>query len=143
MLKKNRSKYAVSEVVGVILLLVMTMMLFAVLNFNVFSFTSVSSIPSVNLIGTIDKDNNLIILEHSGGDSLEGTTKILVIIGSDTYPSNTSDLLIDINNDKKWNLGEILEFSYKNIDIIGKQIRVMVLDSNAVLLSVVLKQGSS
>jgi FlaG/FlaF family flagellin (archaellin) len=143
MLKKNRSKYAVSEVVGVILLLVMTMMLFAVLNFNVFSFTSVSSIPSVNLIGTIDKDNNLIILEHSGGDSLEGTTKILVIIGSDTYPSNTSDLLIDINNDKKWNLGEILEFSYKNIDIIGKQIRVMVLDSNAGLLSVVLKQGSS
>jgi FlaG/FlaF family flagellin (archaellin) len=143
MLKKNRSKYAVSEVVGVILLLVMTMMLFAVLNFNVFSFTSVSSIPSVNLIGTIDKDNNLIILEHSGGDSLEGTTKILVIIGSDTYPSNTSDLLIDINNDKKWNLGEILEFSYKKIDIIGKQIRVMVLDSNAVLLSVVLKQGSS
>ena len=143
MLKKNRSKYAVSEVVGVILLLVMTMMLFAVLNFNVFSFTSVSSIPSVNLIGTIDKDKNLIILEHSGGDSLEGTTKILVIIGSDTYPSNTSDLLIDINNDKKWNLGEILEFSYKNIDIIGKQIRVMVLDSNAVLLSVVLKQGSS
>ena len=143
MLKKNRSKYAVSEVVGVILLLVMTMMLFAVLNFNVFSFTSVSSIPSVNLIGTIDKDNNLIILEHSGGDSLEGTTKILVIIGSDTYPNNTSDLLIDINNDKKWNLGEILEFSYKNIDIIGKQIRVMVLDSNAVLLSVVLKQGSS
>ena len=143
MLKKNRSKYAVSEVVGVILLLVMTMMLFAVLNFNVFSFTSVSSIPSVNLIGTIDKDNNLIILEHSGGDSLEGTTKIIVIIGSDTYPNSTSDLLIDINNDKKWNLGEILEFSYKNIDIIGKQIRVMVLDSNAVLLSVVLKQGSS
>ena len=143
MLKKNRSKYAVSEVVGVILLLVMTMMLFAVLNFNVFSFTSVSSIPSVNLIGTIDKDKNLIILEHSGGDSLEGTTKILVIIGSDTYPNSTSDLLIDINNDKKWNLGEILEFSYKNIDIIGKQIRVMVLDSNAVLLSVVLKQGSS
>ena len=143
MLKKNRSKYAVSEVVGVILLLVMTMMLFAVLNFNVFSFTSVSSIPSVNLIGTIDKDKNLIILEHSGGDSLEGTTKIIVIIGSDTYPNSTSDLLIDINNDKKWNLGEILEFSYKNIDIIGKQIRVMVLDSNAVLLSVVLKQGSS
>lgn len=143
MLKKNRSKYAVSEVVGVILLLAMTMMLFAVLNFNIFSFTSVSSIPSVNLIGTIDKDNKLIILEHSGGDSLEGKTKILVIIGSDTYSRNTSDLLIDINNDKKWNLGEILEFSYKNIDIVGKQIRVMVLDSNAVLLSVVLKQGSS
>ncbi len=143
MLKKNRSKYAVSEVVGVILLLAMTMMLFAVLNYNVFSFTNVSSIPSVNLIGTIDKDNNLIIIEHSGGDSLEGTTKILVIIGSDTYPSNTSDLLIDINNDKKWNLGEILEFSYKKIDIVGKQIRVMVMDSNAVLLSVVLKQGMS
>ena len=143
MLKKNRSKYAVSEVVGVVLLLAMTMTLFAVLNSNIFQFTNISSIPSVNLIGTIDKDNSLIILEHNGGESLEGTTKIIVTIGSDTYPNSTSDLLIDINNDKKWNLGEILEFSYKNIDIVGKQIRVMVIDSNAVLLSVVLKQGIS
>jgi FlaG/FlaF family flagellin (archaellin) len=143
MLKKNRSKYAVSEVVGVVLLLAMTMTLFAVLNSNIFQFTNVSSIPSVNLIGTIDKDNNLIILEHNGGESLEGTTKIIVTIGSDTYSNDTGDLLIDINNDKKWNLGEILEFSFKGIDIVGKQIRVMAVDSNAVLLSVVLKQGLS
>jgi len=143
MLKKNRSKYAVSEVVGVVLLLGMTLMLFAVLNFNVFQFSYVSSVPSVNLIGTIDKTNNMIIIEHNGGESLEGTTDIIIIIGSNTYPSKTSDLLIDINNDNKWNLGETLQFSYKGIDIIGKYIQVMVRDSNALLLSVVLQQGLS
>ena len=143
MLKKNRSKYAVSEVVGVVLLLGMTMALFAVLNSNVFSFSYDTSVPSVNLIGTIDKKNNLIIIEHNGGESLEGTTKILVTIGSDTYPNNTRDLLIDTNNNNKWDLGENLQFSFKNIDIVGKYIRVMVIDSNTVLLSVVLKQGMS
>ena len=143
MLKKNRSKYAVSEVVGVVLLLGMTMALFAILNFNVVPFTYDTSVPSVNLIGTIYKVNNIISIEHNGGESLEVTTDIIITIGSNTYPRTTSDLLIDINHNNKWDIGEIVQFSFKGIDIIGKYIQVMVMDSNAVLLSVVLQQGLS
>ena len=56
MLKKIRSKQAVSEVIGVVLLLGITISLFAILNFSVFHFSFNPSVPSVNLIGTIDKD---------------------------------------------------------------------------------------
>lgn len=141
--KKIRSKQAVSEVIGVVLLLGVTVMLFVILNTHVFSFSFGSSSPSVNLIGSIDKVNNMIYIEHNGGDSLEVTTDIIITIGSNTYTKNTGDLLIDINHNYKWNLGETLQFSFKGINITGKYIGVMVVDSNAVILSVVLQKGVS
>jgi flagellin-like protein len=145
MLKKIQSNRAVSEVIGVVLLLGITISLFVVLNYTVFHFSLNPSAPSVNLIGTINKDNNLITIEHNGGESLEGTTKIIITIGSNTYRKNTSDLLIDSNKDNKWNFGETVQFSFKGTDITGKYIRAMVMDpvANTVLLSVVLQQGES
>ncbi len=142
MKRKIRSKQAVSEVIGIVLLLGITITLFAVLNANVSQFIFGSSIPLVNLIGTIDKTQNMIYIEHNGGESLEGTTEIIITIGSNTYQNKTSDLLIDINNDNKWNFGETLQFS--SIEpITGKYIGVAVRDSNAILLSAVLQQGLS
>ncbi|MCJ7572499.1 MAG: type IV pilin N-terminal domain-containing protein [Candidatus Thermoplasmatota archaeon] len=143
MKRKIGSKQAVSEVIGVFLLLGITITLFAILNSNVSQFFFGSSIPLVNLIGTIDQKNNMIYIEHNGGESLEGTTDIIITIGSNTYPRNTSDLLIDINNDFKWNFGETLQFNFTGIDITDKYIGVTVIDSNAILLSVVLQKGMS
>ena len=57
MTKKRRSNQAVSEVVGVILLLGITIGLFGFLNYVVFSFSFQPSAPSVNLVGSIDKTN--------------------------------------------------------------------------------------
>ena len=143
MIKKIRSKQAVSEVIGVVLLLGITISLFAVLNFYVFHFSINPSVPSVDLIGTIDKENNLITIEHNGGESLEGTTDIIITIGTNTYTRNTSDLLIDSNNDNKWNFGETVQFSGE--DVTGKYVRATVVDpiSNTILLSVVLQQEES
>jgi flagellin-like protein len=138
-----RSRQAVSEVIGVVLLLGMTVSLYIILNTNVSSFSFSSPAPLVNLIGTIDKTNKIIYIEHNGGESLEGTTKIRITIGSDTYSKNTGDLLIDANNDYKWNFGEALQFSFNGVDITGKFIQVTVMDSNSILLSAVLQQGLS
>jgi hypothetical protein len=143
MVQKLRSKQAVSEVIGVVLLLGMTVLLYVVLNSNVSTFSFSSPAPIVNLIGTIDKANNIIYVEHNGGESLEGSTNIRITIGTNTYLKYTSDLLIDVNNDYKWNFGEIIQFSFKGIDVTGKYIQVTVVDSNAILLSAVLQQGSS
>jgi FlaG/FlaF family flagellin (archaellin) len=145
MTKKIRSKQAVSEVIGVVLLLGITITLFAVLNFNVSQLIFGSSIPLVNLVGTIDKTQNMIYIEHNGGESLEGTTEIIINIGPNNYQKNASDLLIDRNLDSKWNFGETLQFNFTgyHIDNITKKyIGVTVIDSNAILLSVVLQQGS-
>jgi FlaG/FlaF family flagellin (archaellin) len=144
MIKKIRSKQAVSEVIGIVLLLGITVMLFAILNSNVLSFSFGSSVPLVNLIGTIDKENNMIYIDHNGGESLEGTTDITITIGSNTYQNKTSDLLIDTNHDNKWNFGEILQFNFTDkLPITGKYIGVTIVDSNAIILSVVLQKGLS
>lgn len=145
MIKRIHSKQAVSEVIGVVLLLGITISMFAVLNFYVFHFSFNPSVPSVDLIGTINKENNLITIEHNGGESLEGTTDITIMIGSNTYKRNTSDLLIDTNDDNKWNFGEIVQFNFTGIDITDNYIRATVVDpiSNTILLSVVLQQGKN
>ena len=143
MKRKIHSKQAVSEVIGVFLLLGITITLFTVLNSNVSQFLLGSTIPLVNLIGTIDQKNNMIYIEHNGGESLEGTTDIIITIESTTYRHNASDLLIDINNDHKWNFGETLQFNFTGIPISNKYIGVTVMDSNAILLSVVIQQASS
>lgn len=143
MIKKILSKQAVSEVIGVVLLLGMTIALYAVLNSNVSSFSFGSSAPSVNLVATIDEANNMIYIEHNGGESLKLTTEITITIGSDIYTKNTGDLLVDLNYDYKWSFGENLKFSLEGINISQKFIQVMVVDSNAVLLSVILQKGLS
>ena len=143
MIKKIRSNQAVSEVIGVVLLLGITISLFAILNYSVFHFSFDPSVTSVNLIGTVDKaqtyDN--ITIEHNGGESLDGKTLIIITIGYNTNPirRNASDLLNDLNHDNKWNFGEAIEFPNHTK---GQYIQVSVIDSvkNSILLSVVLQQ---
>jgi len=136
-----RSKVAVSEVVGIVLLLGMTLLLYAVLNSNVSSFSFSSPTPIVDLVATIDKVNSIVYIEHNGGESLELTTNIRFTFGSDTYSKNAGDLLINLDNDYKWSFGETTQFSFKGIDITGKYIQVTVVDSNSILLSAVLQKG--
>jgi FlaG/FlaF family flagellin (archaellin) len=143
MIKIISSKQAVSEVIGVVLLLGITVTLFAIIQPFVLSFSFGSSIPYVNLIGTIDKTSNMIYIEHNGGESLGLTTDVIITIGSNNYKNKTGDLLIDLNHDNKWNFPETLEFSFEGINIIEKNIQVMVIESNAILLLVVLQKGSA
>ena len=146
MIKKICSNRAVSEIVGVVLLLGITVVLFAFLNFSVFHLSFGDSVPSVNLIGSIDKtqayDN--ITIEHNGGESLDGKTQIIITIGSNTTPikRNVSDLLNDLNGDDKWNFGETVEFPNHTK---GQYIQALVVDPNlnAIILSVVLQQELS
>lgn len=147
MLNKKRSKQAVSEVLGVVLLLGITVTLFTILNSNVSQSFFGTSIPLVNLVATIDQDqnNNTIYIQHNGGESLEATTEITITIGSYTTTYKTSDLLIDTNYNYKWNMGEALQFNCTDIgipDITDVYIGVTVMDSNAILLSAVLQKGS-
>jgi len=140
MTKKRRSSQAVSEVVGVILLLGITIGLFGFLNYVVFSFSFQPSAPSVNLIGSIDKTNGIITIEHNGGESLDGKTQIIITIGNNTYQKSASELLLK----DTWNFGETVQFPYYG-DITGSYIRAIVMDpsTNTLILSAVLQQGST
>ena len=72
------------------------------------SFSFGSSNPNVNLIGTIDKTNNVIFIEHNGGNSLELTTVVIITIDSDNYQRKASDGLIDKNYETNGTSGKSL-----------------------------------
>jgi len=141
MTKKRRSSQAASEVLDIVLLLGITIALFAFLNYIVFSFSFDESSPSVSLIGSIDKD--MIIIEHNGGEFLEGNTDVIITIGSNVSQNTSGELLRDVNNDTKWNLGEIVQFYWSEGITDDLYIRVLVVDpsTNTLILSAVLQQG--
>jgi hypothetical protein len=159
MIDKMRSKLAVSEVLGVVLLLGITISLFVVLNLFVFSsFSFHQSGPFVSLTGTIDKTNTVINIKHNGGESLEGTTNIIITIGTTVNQRTISEIINHTNsnttwkllvsstdkNPDKWDFGETVQFNFKDIDITDKYIQVTVVDpiKNTILVSIVLQQGS-
>jgi len=135
MTKKRRSSQAVSEVVGVILLLGITIGLFGFLNYVVFSYSFQPSAPSVNLVGSIE--NGYIIIEHNGGEPLDGKTQIRLITETSTAEFIAIDHLSNINNnhDDKWNFGETVQLDYN-----GVRTQVIVVDptTNTLILSAVL-----
>lgn len=155
MIKRVRSKRAASEVIGVVLLLGITVSLFVVLNIYVFSFSGNHSVPIVSLMATIDKENKVISIKNSGGDSLEGTTNIIIGIGTTTDQSSLTEIvnhtrpaiwqLLAMNPDEnpdKWDFGETVQFNFTGIDITDKYIQAMVVDPtmNTIVLSTVLQQ---
>ena len=154
MVKKKHVNHAVSEVVGVVLLLGITISLFAVLNFFVNSFSFHQSGPIVSLTGAIDKADSVINIKNNGGDSLEGTTTITITIGPTTYQRNVSEILNHVDkwkllvstsdkNPELWDFSETVQFSFLGVDITGDYIQATVVDpvKNTLLLSIVLQQG--
>lgn len=142
MCNNKRRKKAVSEVISVVLLLGITISLFAFLNYIVFSFSFGSSAPSVSLIGSVDSAHNATIIEHYNGDSLDPSTNILITIGSLTYQRTAGELLEDTNNDNLWNFGEKIQFKSMAITP-STYVQVTVVDpeTNTIILTSVLQQG--
>lgn len=155
MTKKRRMNHAVSEVLATVLLLGITIALFGFLNYVVFSFSFEPSAPSVSLIGSIDADeiHNNITIEHNGGESLDGTTELIITIGSITNKSTVQGIidgttdwkLFSSQNDKnpdKWDFGETIQFESR-YDFTNTYIQATVMDpsANTLILSVILQQG--
>lgn len=155
MTKKRRSNHATSEVLATVLLLGITIVLFGFLNYVVFSFSFEPSAPSVSLTGSISADEtyNNITIEHNGGESLDGTTEIIITVGAITNKSSVQDIihgtpdwkLISLKNDKnsdKWDFGETIHFNSR-YDLTTTYIQASVMDpsTNTLILSVILQQG--
>ncbi len=150
---KKKANHAVSEVLSTALLLGITIALFGFLNFIVFSYSFQPSAPSVDLIGSIEKTQNNITIDHEGGESLEGSTKIIITIGSNTSQTTISDIITGVSgwklitsstdkNPDKWDFGEVIQFN-SHYDLTDTFIQASVMDpsTNTLLLSVILQRG--
>jgi FlaG/FlaF family flagellin (archaellin) len=150
----KKSNHATSEVLATVLLLGITIVLFGFLNYIVFSFSFEPAAPSVNLIGslTVNQPTSNITIEHNGGESLDGTTEIIITIGSVTYKKTLKDILdgtenwtfVALNDDENsetWDFGETVEF-ISGVDLSNSYVKASVRDpsSNTLILSVTLQQ---
>jgi hypothetical protein len=132
---------AVSDIVGTILLLGMAVLLFSVLSYVVLSYPATPSSASANLVGVIDDD--YLMIEHRGGESLNLDTRVVLTI-SGSIPKSVSVgdsnyLSDEAKMDNHWGIGEW--FVYQDDDMIGKQVDISVVDkvSNSVIMSGSLK----
>jgi len=100
----------VSEVVGTLLLLTISVSLFSVIYASIFSIEISEPTPTVDIIGSIN-DNEL-ILNHQGGDDLDLDTEVIISVnGKNTRLPISQNLSYDEKQDDYWNIGEIFNFS--------------------------------
>lgn len=130
---------AVSELIGTVLLLAITIATFTTLVLLSSSYFSNTPSPSVNLIAYLDGEN--IIIEHHGGESLSTDTSLIYTIGGQNIQIPLQGL-DDENSNNQWDLGEKVSYHSSTINS-SVQIRVSVIDtpSNTALFSGTLQDG--
>jgi flagellin-like protein len=145
-IKTKRANNAVSEIIGVILLLAMAVALFSTVYLFVMHDAldiSENSPPSVTVLGTIGGSD--IILEHRGGDALSLDTEIMITISGIVYNMTVGDLMDnESKEDGKWSVGEKLSYG-PSMDITGRQVGILVIDakSNSVVMQGTLQEGET
>jgi len=141
----TRQNSAVSEVLGTILLLVISVSLFSVV-YASFAFVQVTpDAPFVNIIGTIE--DNKLILEHRGGERLDLTTEIIL-----DYKNGTRDkisiedyLSQQYKDDGKWNIGERFIYPLINSTNFNRfdplDLMIIHKNSNSIIMSGTVKEA--
>jgi hypothetical protein len=74
---KFKEKNAVSEIIGTMILLVIAVSVFAYVFITVTSSLDSESDTNVDIVGKIDYGLGVAILEHQGGEFLDGSTNII------------------------------------------------------------------
>lgn len=135
----KRTNIAVSETVGTLLLLGISVSLFSVIYLSVLIVSPSPIRPSVNLICTVEKNN--IILEHRGGKTLDLDTEIIVTTNGTNETLTVNDYM---NNESKengvWNIGERVVYPAGDITDLKVSVTVVDVYSNSVIMMAVLQE---
>jgi len=127
------SNSGVSEIIGTLFLLGITVTLFSLLYVSVLTVVPTPPTPSADIVFRVEGD--YVIIDHCGGEALSLDTKILMTIGSDSMNATAKDGLDDkYEDDDLWSMGEKLVFPVENLS--GKQIAINVVDvdSNSIVM---------
>ena len=141
-IKWKKSDGAVSEVIGAILMVGIGVALFSILYFIVMSYPFTPSVPSVDIVGSIEGSN--IVLEHRGGDSLDQNATVSFTVGGTRISNTVGFFLNDSNGNHRWDIGEQLVYHY-NSSMTNLQVEVTVIDtdSNSIMMMGVLQEGET
>lgn len=126
---KNKQNHAVSEVVGTILLLGISVTLFSVIYTMVLSTPYTPPTPTSNIVYSLDNSN--LTLTNVGGKPLELDTEVKILINDSLYQSYKVGDYLDPNK-KNWGIGEQLIFDLSGyISEIDYSVEVQVIDVNS------------
>ena len=132
-MKNKRAYNAVTELVGTAILLGLAITLFSIVQVIALSYPYNPSTPSARLVGTVDQ--NIILIEHHGGESLSLDTKIVIDIGNETVSKTVEELLIDSNGNDKWNIGEKLAYQFNySLNLLEADVISIDVESSEVIL---------
>ena len=122
---KNINNSAVSEILGSMLILSITVAIFASIYVTVLSERPEIETPIVTIKGSLIDDS--ILLTHYGGESLSLDTKIKIKIANSSENITVGDYLEEpYKIDGKWNIGEPVTCQISNYT--GKQVEVIIVD---------------
>ena len=138
--KAKFNNSAVSEVVGTIIILTITVSLLTSVYIAAFALPPPSEAPKANIVGMTANENEL-IFTHQGGDDLSLDSIIIITIGGKEKKYTVRDLLDEKSvEDGFWNIGEELVFNY---DIRGLQVEAKIIDrnTNSIVMMGLLQEG--
>ena len=137
-----RTKLAVTEIIGTMLMLVMATSSFTVVYYNVVSVPTPNPAPIVELSGMID--DNQVIVTHRGGVPLDLDTELTLNVGGTQKSFRVRDFLDSKSKeDGVWGLSEKVVFPleydfdysvYPNLDI-----NIIDRESNSILMTGITK----
>jgi len=136
----KRADKAISETVGTLILLGISVSLFSVLYVSVMVINPTSASPSVNLICSLDGNN--ITIEHRGGKTLDLDTRLIVTKNEQNWNEPVSGYLSDeAKNNTVWNVGEHVVYPVPG-GITNEKLSLSVVDgeSNSVILLINLQE---
>ena len=146
-MKIRKNKSAVSEVIGVAILLGISIALFSIVQVIVMSYPFEPAAPSVQLVGSIQDDT--IYIEHHRGEAISFSAQIIIRIGNsgpitfdaEDYKNELHIDLIYSDNDELWEIGEILSY---NLSETNEPIIVIVVDSqtNSIIMNAKVQEGT-
>jgi Mg-chelatase subunit ChlD len=117
--KNKRTNLAVSEIIGVMLMLGLSVISFSALNYYVMSAPTPNPSPIVEISGKLDE--NEIVIMHRGGETLSLNTELLITVGGKSEKMKVGDFLdAESKMDGVWGLGEkvvypvVYDFDYEN-----------------------------
>ena len=137
MLSKN-TNHGVSEVIGTMLLLIISISLFSVVYISVYTLPDPTFTPTANIVGSLDETTDELYFQHLGGAPISGENILRVNKGSIIDEEPLSTYIGD-----EWELGEVISYNITNYHNTYVEALIIDIESNSIISGTILQKGFS
>ncbi|MFO8078315.1 MAG: type IV pilin N-terminal domain-containing protein, partial [Thermoplasmatota archaeon] len=141
--RMHRQNKAITEIIGTMLLLGITISLFSVVYVSVFTVSPPNRAPLANIAANIVEDtdgDSVVVIRHLGGNPIPGNAEIVINKGGISQRVTVSSLLAE--NETEWKAGTTFRFDEGDISGVNIDLMIVDVDSNAIVMNHQLQNGS-